>query len=437
MWNAEGSTHGCRSLAVGLAGMYAIAALLPGAWLIGVLGSSAAFAQAQPLPPSASPIPSNPTNSQERLQEARENLLNPPVSSPQFPVAPDTSSETVPLEAATPLLAPEFDLYRLGAGDSIFVNVLRFPDLTFQATIDLEGNILAPLVGALRLQGLTIEQARELFRTQFNQFVVSPEVDVILVAQRPVQVTLAGEVVRPGLYPLQSPQLVVAIASAGGTTRLADLRSVRIRRSLDNGTILEQNLDLYTALQSTSALPDVRLADGDMIVIPSLTAEASATYDRQLVARTTLAQQQIIVRVLNYSNSAGVGRSSAAVIRGIELPNGSSFVDAVTLIAPNPDSADLSDVALIRFDPAKGRASTVELHAGDALRGDLTQNPPLEHNDVIIIGRNAISRITYALNVFTQPFRDVLGFLLFFDSLTNSADNLFRPGGNSDEDNNN
>jgi polysaccharide export outer membrane protein len=308
--------------------------------------------------------------------------------------------------------------------------------LTFQATIDLEGNILAPLVGALPLQGLTIGQARELFRSQFNQFVVNPEVDVILVAQRPVQVTLAGEVVRPGLYPLQSPQLAVAIASAGGTTRLADLRSVRVRRYLDNGTVLEQNIDLYASLQTANAIPNIRLADGDMVVIPSLNGEET-TYDRQLVARTTLAQSQIIIRVLNYSNSVGVGRGSAPVIQGIELPNGSRFIDALTTISPNPSSANLGDVALIRFDPAQGRAIEVELDAGDALRGDLTQSPPLEHNDVIIIGRNAISRITYFLNVFTQPFRDVLGFLLFFDSLADSADNLFRPTDSSEDEDDN
>jgi len=46
---------------------------------------------------------------------------------------------------------------------------------------------------------------------------------------------------------------------------------------------------------------------------------------------------------------------------------------------------------------------------------------------VIIIGRNLISRVTYALNAFTQPFRDVLGFLLFFDRLTEASESLFEP----------
>ena len=53
----------------------------------------------------------------------------------------------------------------------------------------------------------------------------------------------------------------------------------------------------------------------------------------------------------------------------------------------------------------------------------------LQDSDVIVIGRNLIGRITYALNTFTQPFRDVLGFTLFFRELGNSATNLFGPTG--------
>jgi polysaccharide biosynthesis/export protein len=50
---------------------------------------------------------------------------------------------------------------------------------------------------------------------------------------------------------------------------------------------------------------------------------------------------------------------------------------------------------------------------------------------VIVIGRNLVGKITYALNVFTQPFRDVLGFLLFFKQLGSSATNLFAPNGSN------
>jgi polysaccharide export outer membrane protein len=318
-----------------------------------------------------------------------------------------------------------FSGYQLGAGDTLYINVLRFPDLSFQGTIDLEGNLLVPLVGALSLRGLTPEQARSQIQIALDRYVVNPQVDVILIAQRSVQVTILGEVVKPGLYPLQAPQLSVALLSAGGTTRLADLRTVLIRRVLADGSIVERQVDLFTSLRDSQSIPDLRLDDGDTIVVPTLTATDSEGYDRNLVARSNLAQSQINIRVLNYT--AGRGGS----IGSLQLANGSSFVDALAAISPDLSSADIRHVGLVRFDVEQGKALTQKLDGKKAILGDLTQNPVLEQNDVIVIGRNFVARITHALNTFTQPFRDILGFLLFFDSLSNSAQNLFQPSGTS------
>jgi len=283
-----------------------------------------------------------------------------------------------------------------------------------------------PLVGALQLEGLTLNQARDRLRVELNQFVVEPLVDLILIAQRPVRATVLGQVSRPGLYPLESPQLASALAAAGGTTSQANLRAVRIRRVAPNGVAAERRVDLYTPLRNATALPNIRLEDGDTVIVPVLTPAERATYDTTLVARSTLAQPQINIRVLNYSNSLGGSRSSRA-IANVVLPNGSDFVDALVAISPNPDTANFRDIALIRYDPDQGRAVTQELNGRRALRGDTAENPVLQNNDVIVVGRNFISRITYTLNTVTQPFRDVLGFLLFFDTISDSADNLFNP----------
>jgi polysaccharide biosynthesis/export protein len=320
-----------------------------------------------------------------------------------------------------------FQNYRLGPGDAVFVNVLRFPDLSFQNTIDLEGNLLVPLVGALTLEGLTVAEAREQIRVALDRYVVDPQVDVILVAQRPVQVTILGEVVRPGFYPLTAPQLSTALISAGGTTTLADLRTVRVRRQLVDGSVVEKDVDLFTPLQTASQLPDLQLADGDTIVVPTLTANQG--YDRNLVARSTLAQAQINVRVLNYAT----GGRSGGTIGIIQLPNGSSFLDALASTSLDLGNADVRNIALVRFDVQQGKAVTQELDGKAAILGDFSQNPMLENNDVIVVGRTLVARVTYALNTFTQPFRDILGFVLFFDSLINSASNLFQPSGDSSD----
>lgn len=314
-----------------------------------------------------------------------------------------------------------FDAYRLGAGDSLFVSVFRFPDLNFQNTIDPAGNLLVPLVGALSLEGLTLAEAKEKIQTALDRFVIQPQIDVILTGQRPVSVTIVGEVGRPGFYPLQSPQLTTALMAAGGTTGQADLRSIRVQRQMPDGSIVDRAIDLYTPFAQAQTLPDLQLSDGDTIVIPTLTVDNG--YDRMLMARSTLSQQQIRVRVMNHAAGSG------GVMATLTLPNGSRFLDALTAMSVDLSSADVRNVALVRFDAQQEKAVSQELDGKQAMLGDPSQDPMLQNNDVIVIGRTWVARLTYALNTFTQPFRDVLGFLLFFQSLGNSAANLFGPAG--------
>ncbi|MEO0826992.1 MAG: polysaccharide biosynthesis/export family protein [Cyanobacteria bacterium J06635_15] len=318
---------------------------------------------------------------------------------------------------------PEFDVYRLGPGDGIFVSVQRFPDLSFQATLDLQGNVIIPIEGSVNLEGFTLAQAQAQIRQIYNQYVVDPEVDLTLTAQRPVEVTILGEVVRPGFYPLPAPQISTALLASGGATGFSDLRSVHIRRRLPDGQVIETEVDLFTPLADGDAIPDLRLEDGDVMTIPRLDLSELDEYDRYLVSRSTLAREAITIRALNYAAGGGINANFGAV----QLPNGSRLLDAVTATGVNPDNANFRQVALIRFDPEQGTAVTMRFNMFSALEGDLSQNPPLQNNDVVIANRNFINRITFALNTFTQPFRDTLGFLLFFDSLSDAADDLFRP----------
>jgi polysaccharide biosynthesis/export protein len=318
---------------------------------------------------------------------------------------------------------PQFRPYRLGPGDVLAIAVQRFPDLSVQAAVGPEGNIVLPLVGTVSVRGLTLEEVREKITSGYNQFVIDPIVTVGLSAQRPVQISITGEVTRPGLYGIATlPRVSTALLTAGGSTNQADLRQVLIRRFLVDGSFIEQRIDLFTPLAAGEPIPDLRLEDGDAVIVPRLQVGTDQTYNRQLVASSNLVQPTINIRVLSYPNQ-GVGN--------IRVASGSNFLDAFTASGVSLVGTDLDSVAVIRFDPERGRAIVRELNARRALFGDASQNILLQNNDVIVIGRNLVGRITYALNIFTQPFRDVLGFLLFFQELTDNATNLFRPGGNN------
>lgn len=388
-----------------------------------------ALAQLRDLPPADSEAPSdtepgpNPSFEIDGLEGEVE---------PSVEILPGVPPETRYPEApgaALPEYAPDFNEYRLGPGDSIFVSVQRFPDLSFQATLDFGGNVIVPIEGAVSLSGQTLDEATGTLRQIYNRYVVireeqpgfqpgsaPPDVTLALTAQRGVEVTILGEVERPGFYPLPQPRVSTALLLAGGATTTADLRSLVVQRRIGN-QIVEEEVDLFTPLKQGGALPDLRLENGDVLIVSRLDPSDLENYDRNLVARSTLAQPEITVRFINYSGDNGNRRGRGSALGALNVRNGSSFVDAVTQLGISPDRANIGEVGLIRFDPETGQAITMTLDARAAFFGDPTQNPQLEDNDVIVVGRNLFTRLTYVLNTVTQPFQDVLGFLLFFDGI--------------------
>jgi len=356
---------------------------------------------------------------QQLLEQARQRLRD----------RGELPSETIPIVQSDVIIpgpiVPQpstFSTYRLGPTDVIVVYVQRFQDLSFQAAIDQEGKITHAVLGKISLQGLTIDEAQEQVRQAVSRYIINPIVLLSLSTPRPIQVTISGEIAKPGLYPLSQTggRVSSVLLAAGGTTERGDLRAVKVRRTFTNGTIKEQDIDLYTPLKEGSAFPDLRLQDGDVIVIPALDPAKVGDYDRSIVARSTLVKPVLIIRILSYARGG---------LTEVPVPNGSKFVDALAKSGLNPDQANLARIAVIRFDAVQQKAITFEVNGKDALMGNPTQNIALQDNDVIVVGRNFVGRITYALNVFTQPFRDVLGFTLFFRELSRSTSSLFGPTG--------
>ena len=171
------------------------------------------------------------------------------------------------------------------------INVPLFPEFNAVAVIDPEGQIIMPILGRISLSGLSLAEAEQkvIYELSNRYLQVEPEVFVAITAPRPAQVSILGEIVRPGFYSFVSGSpLNVALSAAGGSTRDADLRSVIVRRSLVDGTVIERAVDLYTPLINSQALPDVRLQGGDTIIVRKLEVGSDRDYDRSIVAKTTL-----------------------------------------------------------------------------------------------------------------------------------------------------
>ena len=135
-----------------------------------------------------------------------------------------TSVETaMPPQAALPgqaTLASQSE-YRLAPGDQIKVLVFDQQQLSGDFALDGTGKVLLPIIGLVRLSGLTLAEAQQKIQDALADGVlVKPTVNLRIEEYRPIFV--AGDVKKPGSFPFRFGQVVTAAIAAAGGDRLSD-----------------------------------------------------------------------------------------------------------------------------------------------------------------------------------------------------------------------
>lgn len=131
---------------------------------------------------------------------------------------------TLLLSIVPPAIAEEADgnaTYTLNTGDHVQVTVFEEPDLSIDAVLDDTGAISFPLLGELKVRGLTPRQLESAITEGLRgRFLINPRVNVAIIEYRPFFVR--GEVTNPGGFPFK-PGLTVekAVSMAGGFTSRA------------------------------------------------------------------------------------------------------------------------------------------------------------------------------------------------------------------------
>jgi polysaccharide export outer membrane protein len=157
----------------------------------------------------------------------------------------------------------------LGEGDSIRITVFQNPDLTTETRISERGTITFPLVGEISLTGLTPARAEARIAEHLvkGKFLVKPQVSVNLVQVRSRQVSVLGQVARPGRYPLDdtSSNLTDILALAGGVSPTGDDNvTVTMRR---DGKTVNLEVDVPSMYRTGDMSKNIRLENGDVIYV--------------------------------------------------------------------------------------------------------------------------------------------------------------------------
>ena len=306
-----------------------------------------------------------------------------------------------------------FNIYLLDKGDALNIAVPLYPEFNVRTNLDPEGNIVMPILGRISLAGLSITEAENKISDQLGSRFLQdkPEVFVDLSAARPSQITILGEIAKPGFYNFETGSpLGTILELAGGSTKDADLRSVVIKRTLKDGNVLDYSVDFYAALTNTQELPPIILQGGDTIIVPRFNPEDTSDYDRDLVARSTLPQQEIKIRVL-FPTKRGTR------LRNINLPNGSNILDAIATFPTENNALIAQDIALLRFDSIDQEVITQEFNTKEVINGDYSQNITLQDQDVIVVSRTTLGKVFNGFRILTQPIRTVFGFDIFIDNI--------------------
>ena len=165
-----------------------------------------------------------------RAQQARDLR---PAAAPASPAAAPAPTASLP--------GVYSDLYTLGPGDQLQLSFLdpSAKEVGGPVAILPDGTSTLALLGSVQLSGLTLGQATRWLTSLYARQLVRPQLILSLPSARPVQVSVLGEVGRPGLYSfgggsavssgLTTP--VSAIQAAGGITLNADIRRVILRRA--------------------------------------------------------------------------------------------------------------------------------------------------------------------------------------------------------------
>ena len=164
--------------------------------------------------------------------------------------------------------------YILQPQDVLKVFVFQHEDLNKQmeaVQVSPEFTISLPLVGSIDLRTKTARQAEQTIREAFDRdFLVNPQVSVIVVKYSERSVNVLGQVGKPDRVPFpqeKSLTIIEAIALAGGPTRLADLRRVKLTRKLDDGSSLVEEIDV-SAMMNKGGRGSVQLRTGDVVYVP-------------------------------------------------------------------------------------------------------------------------------------------------------------------------
>ncbi len=217
---------------------------------------------APPIPPPLAAPPDDPLSPAEAFFAARSPEGTAPLR--QFGV--DSLRSQFGASAPAPGFGTLPDDYLLGRDDEVVLAFRGRARQTLSLRIGRDGMLLLPDLAPVPAAGRTLRELRADLELRAARELGGSEVFVSIGQLRQIGIFVGGEVVRPGHQALHAMASVLdALVAAGGVRRTGSLRAIRVE-----GPAGRRTIDLYPVIAGEGETPDLRLREGERILVPPL-----------------------------------------------------------------------------------------------------------------------------------------------------------------------
>jgi len=162
------------------------------------------------------------------------------------------------------------DVYKIGQGDVLRLNVPQQPELDGELTVQADGSVYVPQLGKVMVAGLTLGEAEELLGQRLRLY--NPGISQVVlgvVEYNALRIFALGAVATPGSYTFEAPPtLWEVLRAAGGPAENASLASCRVI-SVQDGRPVSRTVNL-TGYLTGEDFPRILLQGGDTLVVPTV-----------------------------------------------------------------------------------------------------------------------------------------------------------------------
>lgn len=131
-----------------------------------------------------------------------------------------------------PAVSAAADEYHIRAGDFVSIIVFQQDAMSAKARVRSDGKMSFPILGDITVRGMRPADVKAQLEKRLKEYVLTPNVTVSIEDTQPIEVSVLGEVARPGIFTLKAnASMAQALASAGGMTDFANRDRIFVIRA--------------------------------------------------------------------------------------------------------------------------------------------------------------------------------------------------------------